>query len=248
MSFRIKGGGMRVKGAAATAASSVASGYTPAAATHSVLIDEDFLDGAIAGLFAVAASGTGTSTIGLGDQGAPGYFRCATGVTVAGRESYISSAQPLLFGNTDVYTLRERHRVTPLSTVAEQWVTRFGFGDTVGAAQVDGAHFEGDSSVFANWQCVVSSNSVRSTADSGVAIPLNTWQSFKIVATNASILFYIDGNLVATIATNIPSGAGRNCGVFGHVIKAVGTVNSGVLDTDYINLVADFTTQRGSSV
>ena len=199
MSFRIKGGGMRVKGAAATAASSVASGYTPAAATHSVLIDEDFLDGAIAGLFAVAASGTGTSTsarhdqgsrllrqlhrlspadgersrhdsrLGLGDQGAPGYFRCATGVTVAGRESYISSAQPLLFGNTDVYTLRERHRVTPLSTVAEQWVTRFGFGDTVGAAQVDGAHFEGDSSVFANWQCVVSSNSVRSTADSGVA-------------------------------------------------------------------------------
>lgn len=57
----------------------------------------------------------------------------------------------------------------------------------------------------ANWQCRCSTAGANTTVDSGIAFSPSVWHDMMIVASTASVSFFIDGSLVTTITTNIPA-------------------------------------------
>jgi hypothetical protein len=60
-------------------------------------------------------------------------------------------------------------------------------------------------SQLANWQYYVRNAAAVTAGDTGVA-GFNVWADLKIVATSTSVQFYVNGNLIATVTTNIPTG------------------------------------------
>ena len=78
----------------------------------------------------------------------------------------------------------------------------------------------------ANWQCRCSTNATNTQVDSGVAFSPGVMHDLKIVATTASVSFFIDGTSVATITTNIPaSTTALQYGAF----ATTGGANSGII-------------------
>ncbi len=84
-----------------------------------------------------------------------------------------------------------------------------------------------------NWRCFTVNGGVATDSDSGIAFVTGAFKTFKIIATPTSIAFYIDGSLVATNTTNIPTAA-----YLGITIGNHGTV------TSYIDYVHCYTTTR----
>lgn len=61
-----------------------------------------------------------------------------------------------------------------------------------------------------NWLACCQTSNINSTiVDTGIPCVQDVFHLFEIKATNTSCLFYIDGNLVATINTNIPQDDGN---------------------------------------
>ncbi len=134
---------------------------------------------------------------------------------------------------------------TALSTALQEYEVYFGFGDNQAAGDMtDGVYFRYDRAVLGtNWWACTASGGVRTTADTGIAAGL-AWRKFKIIvnATGTSAAFYIDGTLVATIATNIPV----TPNVTGAVLKQAKTVGVGARWTyyDWVWLHVDLTVSR----
>jgi hypothetical protein len=93
----------------------------------------------------------------------------------------------------------------------------------------------------ANFFFKTSSNSTRTTTDTGIAIAAGTWYRFKAVVTNASTAdcylitdstYHSNGRsygaIVVTNSTNIPTGAGRETGAGLAMIKSAGTTSRGL--------------------
>jgi hypothetical protein len=82
-----------------------------------------------------------------------------------------------------------------------------------------------------NWVCVCRSNSVETTSNTSTAIDTSNYQALEIEvnASASSASFYINGASVATIATNIPSGATRATGICPvWITKSAGTTTRAV--------------------
>ena len=137
-----------------------------------------------------------------------------------------------------------------LSTAAQEYVFRFGLGDTTdGTDYTDGVYIEYDRLTNGtNWQCKTASGGTRTTTDSGVAVPTSTWVTFKldINADATQVDFYIGTGgqpptLVATHTTNIP--ATGTCGPHFDNHKTAGTVCRGYR-IDVFELGEAFAQQR----
>lgn len=198
-------------------------------------------------------SGTGAATNALASEaGAVGIVQSSTGTTATGRAFVGGYMAGILFG--DGATVWEaRVRVPTLSDATNRYQLVVGFMDTnTAASQTDGAFFcydEGGVSnglaASANWRAVTASNSVRSNADTTVAVAAATWTRLRIEvnAAGTSAAFYINGTLRATLTTNIPTASARQFG-FGHLlIKSVGTT-ARLFDCDYVAFHKEFTTPR----
>jgi hypothetical protein len=210
----------------------------------------DFIEGdpRYSCFYTAYASGAGAvATHAGGSATRPGILYLGTGTTAAGY-AYLKSggnAFGLLFGG-GVYTFETELYLGILSTAIEEYGIAIGFGDEHTLLnQTDGAYFKYDRAVTGvNWQAVTSNNSDRTTTDTGVAVDTN-YHKFKIVvnAAGTSVDFYIDGALVATIATNIPTGAGRSFGIVENIVKTVG-LTSRVLYGDWLWFHYDLTVSR----
>ena len=81
---------------------------------------------------------------------------------------------------------------------------RIGAMALINIAPTDGIYIE-KKDADTNWFVVTRASSTETRVDSGVAISTG-WFTFRIVRTNsASVAFYINGTLVSTSTTNIPS-------------------------------------------
>jgi len=69
----------------------------------------------------------------------------------------------------------------------------------------DGVYIRMLGNVDTNFQCVSEVGNVQTVVDSGVAID-NLYHCYDIESDGTSVVFKIDGNVVATITTNIPTG------------------------------------------
>ena len=176
-----------------------------------------------------------------------GIFRVGVGTTATGYGGLRNgSTAGLCFGSGRNY-LKTRVRLPNLSDGTDSYVVRLGWTDGItGNAPTDGAYFRySDTENGGRWTCVTVSNSIETTADSGVAVAANTWAKLEIEinAGATAAVFKINGGTVATITTNIPSGSARGTCTGFWITKTAGT-SSRYLDLDYVQEVNEFTTPR----
>lgn len=247
--------GAIVKGSGAKAKGSASGGSTyPAPATRDVLIDESFMDNALGSPFVSSVSGTGAAIqlqTGNANPNMAGVVRLITGTTTTGRAAIAAGVSAAYYQPPgSVWTYRSRFQIPTLATMADDFATRLGLGDTLTGAHTDGVYFEHPTFSTANWQCVCAAAGVRTTVDSGIALVAGVVLDSKIVVTvsadglSAVAQFYLNAIpangggvvapvLVATISTNIPLIAANAFGALDSAIKAAGTTSREVWIDNY---------------
>lgn len=195
-------------------------------------------------VYAVTGAGAANSATAVGSvAGHPGVLQHRTGTTATGNPRFLSTATAgILLGNSSEWRYSTGVRIPTLSTGTQRFTYRTGFMDSGTADSVDGCYFRYVDNVIAgDWQGVCRSNSTESTCDTNIAVTANTWFRLDIVANAAgtNVDFQTAGTTRCSIATNIPTGAGRGTAYGSMVLKSVGTTSS-VVDVDYIHIRGEF--------
>jgi hypothetical protein len=216
-----------------------------------VTVQEDFL-ATVSNILHLDAtsSGTGasvqTGTYGIdGTEKAIGVWELDTGTTAAGRAMFHNAVASIMFGICQIYQ-QWRAAINNLSTLAERFTIRIGFSDTTAAGEaVDGAYFRYRDDVNSGrWECVTRSNSVETVTDSGITVDTQYHDyDIEINDTATSVVFKIDGAIVATILTNIPTGSARLTGSMIKIEKSLGITQRN-LYVDYFSMQFIFTGDR----
>lgn len=140
-----------------------------------------------------------------------------------------------------------KHTIHTLSNGTDTYTTRLGFIDNNAGESTDGVFFRYTDGVNAGkWQAVCRSNGTETTADTGITPVADTWHLFEIDvnADGTSVSFSIDSSVVATITTNIPTGAGRETGYGAMALKSAGTTATSGGYLDYMEVEQLFTSAR----
>lgn len=118
-----------------------------------------------------------------------------------------------------------------------QSVSGFGSGD----GGTDGVYFYYNTSANPNWLCVTRASSTSTTTNSGVAVNTSFVRlTIRVNAAASSVTFYINGTLVGTNSTNIPSAA---IGHGAQIQKTAGT-NARQFNLDRWQYYQQLTTSR----
>ena len=178
----------------------------------------------------------------------PGIATLNTGTTATGAARIgggnLDGMDKMLlgFGTWECETLIN---IPLLSTAAETFIVTAGFSDNLNFNSCTDVvtFFYNTSSIY--WQLRTASNVTSSYVTTTSEVLPDTWTKLKIIinadATSAS--FYVNNNLVGTITTNIPKGAGRWTQYNLAIVKTVGTTARNLL-CDYIDIVNIFTNPR----
>lgn len=189
---------------------------------------------------------------GSGPQGNTGTYKGlffieqATASSVAYLMSYTAG---MAFGAGDYY-MEAMVQIPTLATVGEDFSAMFGANDKLtfdaNSACTDGACFILNRAVnTTKWITSTTANGSNTATNTNTAVVAGTWYRLGILVsqTNANALFYVNGALVATHTTNIPSGASRSTGSGYKVDKTAGSAASDIY-TDYYAEYGFFTTAR----
>lgn len=162
-----------------------------------------------------------------------GISQLQTNAGAAAHICYRLNNTGLYLNSVNVAYFKTRLQISTLSDGTETFNLKIGFTNSGNATSVgaDGALFRYTHSVNGGrWQCVNRKANVESApADSGITVAINTWYVLEIRMTTTSVLYYIDGALVATVAVDVPLAA---LGAMLGIQKSAGT-NSRNLRIDY---------------
>jgi len=210
----------------------------------------------------IVNSGTGSTTNKSTNTAAPnltsnqiGVCQYQTGTTASGWVSHFSDSSGALhfqLGN-GAWVYESFIEVETLSTLTEQFRFVTGFATQASVInEVNAVIFTYDSGglrngtvASPNWQCVTSDNSTRTLTTTAVAVT-TTWTKLRIEVNAAatSVTFYINGTLVATHTTNIPTFANsRFLNVKQQIVKSAG-INNRSIYCDYLGFENFLTTPR----
>lgn len=171
-------------------------------------------------------SNGGTTQEGTGTADHPGVL--STGVTSTGAQLLDLGDKTVLLGGGE-WILEYVMSIPTLSDATNTFSVSFGFGDpSIGTlAPTDGVWLSYTHSANSGaWVMNTSSNSTTTTANSANTADTD-WHRFKIIvnAAGTSASFYYDGVEMTNspIATNIPTGAGRETGIFFNFHKTAGS-------------------------
>jgi hypothetical protein len=199
--------------------------------------------------FSYSVSGTGAafSTLATGADNAVGIMRAALGTTATGRAAINSVNFGVLRFSLGQAYFEGDVRIVSLSDATNTYTFRAGFIDSITGESTDGAFFRythGTNS--GRFQAVTRSNGVETATDTGITVAANTWYDFEITvnAAGTSVEFKINGSVVATNTTNIPTASGRETGYGVMALRSVGTAAFNCYDCDFIEVTYDFTTAR----
>lgn len=182
-------------------------------------------------------SGTGAS-VGIipGEASNPGVLRCQTGTATNG-SVVLQTPTTLLFG-TKAFTFKATVRIPELANTTDNFGIRIGFGDrlpTTPFSISDAVFFVTD--VNNLWIAQTRNNAVTTSTTSAVGLAANAFTDLEIRvnASGTEAVFLVNGTVVATLTTNIPTGVGRDTGIMLQLFKSAGT-NSRSLDIDFMSL------------
>lgn len=213
--------------------------------------------------YTVFTAGTGASvgqgiTLTLRATNQQGFIQMSTGSTLTGNAGIYGSLNNnlnfLAIGGGAMGFITSI-RLVNLSTSVERYRIVIGFSSTaVNSSDVTGIFFTYDeggtqngTSPSPNWQCITSTNSVRTLTVTSVAATTSAWQKFTINIDSAgtSVDFLIDNVIVATHTTNIPTGIAATNVITPkiQIAKSIGT-NPSRLFADYFGYKQIFTTPR----
>lgn len=213
------------------------SSYTPspvdtydpyAAIANRMTVVEDFLNTATGSVFGTVVSGTQANAVAENPftYDGVGIIRLTTGNTATG-SAYVGTApgtsSAILFGGSGLtQKMKLRCQIGALATTTEDFTVRHGFLDSGSGESTDGAYFEYDRSLSANWQIVTANNGTRTKTDTSVAVDTG-YHTYEVIVNGGTASFYIDGTNVGSQSTNVPFGSNRSVGVGGGLLKRAGT-------------------------
>jgi hypothetical protein len=172
-------------------------------------------------------------------SGGIGWVQASTGTTATGRASIWSPSTAVLRLGLGAATFGARFRVPTLSTATDTYTLRCGFIDANTLESVDGVLFRYSHGVNGGrFEAVTRSNSTETAVDTGVTVATGTDYVTHIAvnAAGTSAQFIINGTVVATITTNIPTGSGRETGYGIYGQKSVGTASIALYTVDYLRV------------
>ena len=184
--------------------------------------------------FVITTTGTGAGASMVATTGTDrvGVCQFSTGTTTTGRCSYGTPGNITRLSGGGVEFWEDIY-IPTLSTGTERYQLLRGLVASSSAInQTNSAHFVYDEGrvssgivTGANWHCVTANNSSRTITDTAVAVAATTWirLSISVNADGTEVVFKIDGGVVATHTTNIPTAAGREVGPGGFILKSAGT-------------------------
>jgi len=203
------------------------------------------------------ATGTGASCITTGTitnrTNQQGVVRAQTGTTLTGQAGFLYGGVNLFRGMGTV-SIETYVTIETLSTSTERFFTIFGH---IGVANytnpANGIFFTYDEGGviggFANagspnFKCVAINTLTRTFFTSSVPVVAGQWYKLRIdlnaAGTQAS--YFIDGNLITTLTTNIPATT-TAMGIHSVIVKTVG-VTTRAMQTDYFTYEEIFTNPR----
>jgi len=233
--------------------------------TQGIYYFEEFMGsnaGSIAtsyGQVVTLASGNGTArTVGFttatqsGRTNQQGVIQHSTGTGATNFTGYNLGNSSLMIG-TGTISIETYVNVQTLSTVTERFFTFFGYGVPSNWQNSANAIFfsydEGGVVYFAgtpspNWKCYTRGGGTTTLTTTSIPVVVDSWYKLRIDinAAATSVTFYIDGTLVATHNTNIPS-TGTPMTIVSIMNKTVGTSARTML-TDYFMYEEIFTNPR----
>ena len=178
--------------------------------------------------WASLTSGTGAA-LSFNQSGGnyPGVIQASTGTTTTGRVGIGSqNTDGIQFGTYSHYFSTVLAAWTNLSTATERFYLEAGFMDSLAGATTYSAYFSYTDNVNSGqWQCITTDGTGSTTTNTTVAPTVSTFQRFDISVNAAAseVKFYIDGTLVGTHTTTIPTGSTNRTGVVVQQRKTAGT-------------------------
>lgn len=170
------------------------------------------------------------------DQDAAGVAVFTTSTSVGGRAALVSNNNNCirLGGGEAIFEVRVR--LGNLSDGTQSFTVRFGFMSDGGGDAPNGVFFRYTHSVNSgNWQGVARNNNSETATNFSTTPVTSGWQKLRIVvnAAGSSAEFFINGVSVGTVASNIPTAAGRETALGASIIKSAGTTARTLL-MDYL--------------
>lgn len=132
-------------------------------------------------------------------------------------------------------------KIPTLSTAGERYAFGIGYGDIFNAEFTNGSYFYYDESVGTTWLAKTANAATRTSVDTAVTVVAGAWIKLRIENSGStSRRFFINGTLVATITTNIPTTA---ISPAANVRKSAGTTTR-LIYIDYFMMDQVFITAR----
>ena len=169
-----------------------------------------------------------------------GIAGCSTGTTATGRSAIGTGASNAMYLGNGLAIYRAAVKVVTLSDATNRFIVQSGWTDSTIGTPTDAARFYYTDTAGTEWQCETRSAGTSTITAVGSALVAGQWYIHEIVvnAAGTSVEFYLDGTLVATHTTNIPTGLARLVGIHTGINKTVGTT-ARTLEVDYILLQMD---------
>lgn len=178
--------------------------------------------------------GTGAATTRLSTAFASwmGGLEMTTGTTTTGM-NYMHFGNsgvisPIAISTSNRYNYGVKLRLEDLSDGTDTYHIMSGYSDHNNdfASAVDAICFTyTDATSSGQWVCHTRSNSTTTSTASGVTVAADTDYELTITVFNTEVKFYINGSLVATHTTNIPSGTARETSIANTIRKSAGTTS-----------------------
>lgn len=131
--------------------------------------------------------------------------------------------------------------IPQLASSSQNFICWTGLGDTSNSDEhIDGVYFEYNRNNSLNWVCKTSTDSIRTSVTTNVAVEPSTWFNLAFIsnADGTEITFLINRNIVATVTTNIPNAIDRTCSPNYKILKTNGSISrSMILDFFYLRKI-----------
>ena len=166
-----------------------------------------------------------------------------------------NSTVQLSFGG-GVWNFESSINISVLSSGTDRYRTIHGFGSigaNVNSVETDGVFLTYDeggtlngTAASPNWQCVTVANSVRTLTTTSTAVTVGAWHKLRIEinAAGTSAAFYLNGTLLATHTTNIPTFANTRYFIVKQGIAKTAGITARTMFCDYIGYENILTTSR----
>lgn len=169
----------------------------------------------------------------------PGIFQLFTGTTATGGTSMDLGTNSMVFATANTVTWKSGVRVPTLSTAAQEFAVYFGISDSVvTGTPTNGIWFSYVRGTTTLWRCTTSNGGTTTNTNSATTVTAGSWVNFEIVVNGtSSVVFKINGAIVATHTTNITT---NPIGPMYKIFKSAGTTGRG-FDVDYFDMLHTFT-------